>query len=82
MKRRVACLVCSIPLIVASPVSASVDDWTFFEAPSPIFIDARDAVSWDAGRSIGAGGDVALQEIRADVRITRPAMPAYEPGTA
>ncbi len=81
MTRRVLYVIRSSLLLLALPIPAAADDWHFFDE-SPVFIDARDAVSWDAGRSIGARGDVALQEIREDLRIARPAMPAYEPGTA
>lgn len=81
MTRRVVYLIRSSLLLLALPMPAAADDWHFFDA-SPIFVDARDVVSWEAGRSIGAGGDVALQDIRENLRIVRPAMPAYEPGTA
>ena len=81
MTRLVACLIPTLPIVLALPAHASADDWLFL-SDAPIFVDARDAVSWDAGQSIGAGGDVALQVIRAQVRIAQPALPAYEPGTA
>lgn len=81
MKLLVACLVRSIVILLALPAEASMDPWSIFSEPSPIFIDARDAVSWDAGQSIDASGDIALQQIREQVRIAQPSMPAYEPGT-
>lgn len=81
MTRCVACLIRAIPIALAVSTSAGAEDALFSADRTPIFIDARDVVSWDAGRSIASDGDVALQQIRAYLRIVRPELPAYEPGT-